>query len=181
MNKYTSPQELLLALLLEFPKFKIIEKRDSSLMKAIDVFLKVITFGELKSFMSVYVTTIGYAIYVPSAWDHMDKVTILSHERIHMHQRKRYGALWFSFSYLFLWTPTVFAYFRKKYEQEAYEETLRCVASTGGIHYIEDKLFKDSIVTCFTSPQYFWTWPFKKSIEAWYDITVEKIRKELFS
>jgi len=181
MNKCISPQELILELLREFPEFKIVKKEDSSLMRAINILLKVITFGKIKSFMSVYITTIGYKIYTPSAWEHMDRVAILSHERIHMRQRKKYGALWFSFSYLFLWAPTIFSYFRKKYEQEAYEETLRCIATTGGIHYIEDKLFKDSIVTCFTSSQYFWTWPFKKSIESWYDATVEKIRKELAS
>lgn len=179
MDKNLSPQSLVLELQKEFPKFEIIKKEDSFLMKAIDVFLKVITFGKMKSFMSDFITTIGYKVYVPSGWEEADKVIILSHERIHIRQMNRYGRFWFSFSYLFLWTPTVFAYFRRKYEQEAYEETLRCIAKTGGIQYIEGKLYRESIIEHFTSAQYFWTWPFRKSVEAWYDATVEKIRAEL--
>jgi hypothetical protein len=95
-----------------------------------------------------------------------------------MLQMKRYG-LWFKISYLFLWFPTVFAYFRKKYEQEAYEESLRNDAAANGIEWIEDKAYRERIISYFTSAQYFWTWPFRKSIEQWYDQTVAKIKDEL--
>jgi hypothetical protein len=179
MDKTISLQDLIAEVQKEFPKFEIVKKKDSFLMKAIDIFLKVITFGKVKSFMLDFITTIGYKIYVPLGWELMDRVAILCHERVHMRQANKYGRLWFSFSYLFLWTPTIFAYFRKKYEQEAYEETLRYTAKIGEIQYIENKLYRENIIKQFTTVQYFWTWPFRKSIEAWYDATVEKIRTEL--
>jgi hypothetical protein len=179
MSKNISLQDLIVEIQKEFPKFEIIKKEDSFLMKAIDIFLKIITLGKMKTFMSDFITTIGYKVYVPSGWELMDKVTILCHERVHMRQANKYGRLWFSFSYLFLWAPTVFAHFRKKYEQEAYEESLRCIAKTGGIKYIEDKLYRENVIAHFTSAEYFWTWPFRKSIETWYDSTVKKIQNEL--
>lgn len=155
----------------EFPKFEIIKKEDSFLMKVMDILLKIVTFWKMKLFMTQFVTTNGYKVYVPSNWpiivDDL-KVCVLRHERVHMRQIKRYTHFWFTLSYLFV-LPTIFAYFRKKYEQEAYEETIRYMANLCGVEAVKGKDFRDDIIGHFTSAQYFWTWPFRKSIENWYD------------
>lgn len=52
----------------EFSSFKIVWKKDSWLMKFIDGFLRVITLGKQRSFMTDYITTIGYTVYVPDSW-----------------------------------------------------------------------------------------------------------------
>ena len=172
-------ERIIAEMLNEFPKFRLVEKKKSFLMKAINVFLLIITFGKMKTFMKSFTTTLGYTVYTPEKWEEsFDRIGILKHERVHMRQMREYGRIWFSVSYLFLWFPCVFAYFRKKYEQEAYTETLRHSAKTYGIKYVESTFLRESIISSFTSASYFWTWPFRKSIEAWYDETVNSIRLE---
>ena len=80
----------------EFPDFKLMKKKDSKLMNAIDGFLKVITFGQMMNFMESFVTTIGNTVYVPSAWDSKSpsaKAITMRHERVHMRQSKIMGRL----------------------------------------------------------------------------------------
>lgn len=168
----------ILALKKEFPKFRLVEKKNSLLMKVINIFLRVITFGKMNTFMSDFTTTIGYAVYTPTNWDTFDRVGVLRHERIHMQQKERYG-LWFSISYLFLWLPIGLAYFRMRYEQEAYEESMRYVSRKFGIEVIESEEYRKNTIKHFTSAEYFWTWLFKKSIEQWYDDTVKCLRLEI--
>jgi len=163
----------------EFPKFELIDKKDSAFMKALNIGLKIITFWQMKTFMTQFTTTVGYKVYTPSLWEEKDRVSVLKHERVHMRQMRRDGRVWMWFSYMFLWFPCVFAHFRKKYEQEAYEETLRHRAQTGGMRYLEHPEYRESIISNFTSAKYFWTWPWRKSIEEWYDGCVRKIRLEL--
>jgi len=148
----------------EFPKFRIVEKKDSKLMKVIDVFLKVITFGLQKTFMTNFITTVLYTVYTPPGWDDMDRVGVLKHERRHMRDMRRVGVVWFAFSYLFLWTPAVFARFRRNYEQAAYEESMRHRAAKHGIAAIEDAIYREETIKHFTSASYFWTWQFGSSI-----------------
>jgi len=159
----------------EFPKFEIIVKTDSALMKTLNVIIKYSTFGKVKDFMTRYATTFGYIVYVPSEWKNLDRIEVLCHERVHMRQMRRYGRLWFMFTYLFL-LPTVFAYFRKRYEQEAYEGSMSHAVLHGGIKMVEDKDYRENVIKSFTSASYFWTWPFRESIEIWYDTVVENLR-----
>ena len=161
----------------EFPGFQIIKKKDSTLMKVIDVALKVITFGQMKLFMSGFITTLGEKVYVPESWDRtlaVSKAEIIRHERVHMRQAKKYGRLLFSLLYLLVPLPTGLAYFRKKFEQEAYEESLRAIYAYRGITALQSKDLKERTIAHFTTAQYFWMWPFKKNLEAWYDEAVKK-------
>jgi hypothetical protein len=160
----------------EFPKFVLLEKKSSTLMKIIDVFLKIITLGHMSTFMTKFITTVGYKVYTPPGWETMDKIGILRHERVHMRQMRKYGRIWFTLSYLFLPLPTVLAYYRKKYEQEAYEETIRYVAERYGILAAERAEFRENIINHFTGAQYFWTWPWRDSIAFWFDDIIEDIK-----
>lgn len=160
----------------EFPDFKLKSKSESWLMKAIHVFLLVITFGQMKTFMTKFTTTVGYTIYTPSSWAEMapmSKVLILRHERVHMRQRKAKGSFWFTVSYLLLPFPVLWAYFRMKYEMEAYEESIRARWEYYGLKGFTPEV-REAMISRFTGPSYFWTWPWRKRIERWYDEVVSR-------
>jgi hypothetical protein len=163
----------------EFPKFKIVSKEDSWLMRFIGVFLRVITLGKMSSFMDKFITTIGFVVYVPSDWlvySPIQRIIILRHERVHMRQRVKYGMVLFTLLYLLCPLPVGFAYFRAKFEMEAYAETLlaMCELYVTGTGIIQTSSFKKSAMAHFTSAEYFWMWPFKKTIERWYADSVRK-------
>ena len=171
-------ENLLVEIKKEFSDFDVIKKQDSTLMKVIDICLKVITFGQMNKFMNGFITTLGTKVYVPDSWDEnslVGKVEILRHERIHMRQAKKYGRLLFSFLYLMVPLPGGLAYFRKKFEMEAYEESLRTLHFYKGNAVFTPSL-KEFFVSQFVSANYFWMWPFRKSVEAWYDESVAKIK-----
>lgn len=161
----------------EFPDFEIIKKNDSNLMKAISKLLLIISFGKMDRFMTGFITVIGNKVYVPDSWDDRSEIVkcvTLRHERIHMRQSKRYGRLLFSLLYLLLPLPVVFAWFRKKFEQEAYEESFKAL-----YEYIGEEAFteayKNHIIDHFITSSYFWMWPFKESIKSWIDNSISYI------
>ena len=165
----------------EFPSFTLVDKGSSFFMKLLNVFLLVVTAGQQKWFMKNFITTIGYTVYVPDGWltssPEWDRIVVLRHERIHMRQRKRWGAPLFTLLYLLLPLPIGVSYCRARFEWEAYTETLRAVYEFRGQRVLNDMSFKASIVKHFTSAEYVWMWPFKKTVEKWYDDAVEEILK----
>lgn len=170
-------------LLVEFPKFKIVSKRDSWLMRVISGFLWAITFGLIHDFMTRFITTIGYTVYVPgdwSTWSQAQRAIVLRHERVHMQQRAKYGMVLFTLMYVFLPFPCIFSYYRMKFEMEAYAETIKatCELYVTGIGLVQTPEVKANMVGHFTKAEYFWMWPFKKRVEAWYDETVRKVISE---
>ena len=161
----------------EFPKFELVEKRNSLFMKIINVLLRIITFNTQKHFMTQYITTIGEKVYVPDSWENMDnrsKIVILRHEFIHMKQKKKYTFLFFSFLYLLIPFPFFVAYFRTKFEKEAYEESIRIRVALYGRNSVKTDEYKKHIVNQFTTGMYGWMWIFKNSIEKWVDETIDK-------
>lgn len=170
---------VMMQLVQEFPKFKIVRKDASLLMKVIDVFLRVITFGKMNEFMHKFITTVGYTVYAPSDWgvfQPAQRAVILRHERVHMRQRAKYGMLLFTLLYLFTPLPIGLSYFRAKFEMEAYAETLRamCELYITGVGIIQSSSFRKSTIEHFMSAEYFWMWPFRKSVERWYDAAAKK-------
>jgi len=78
----------------EFPRFRIVPKRDNFFSRVIDVLLKVLTFGAQRLFLTHYHTVIGNTLYVPDRWattPDISRLITLRHERIHLRQRRRYG------------------------------------------------------------------------------------------
>jgi len=164
----------------EFPEFKIVKKTESSLMKAIAAFLRLITFGKMNSFMDKFITTLGQTVYVPSSWDANSPATnaiTIRHERVHMRQSRDHGSVKFSLLYLFAYLPIGLAYYRTKFEKEAYEESLRAVHDYYGSKFFT-KALKENVVNHFVSAEYLWMWYNRKHIEEWYDVTVEQITKK---
>jgi hypothetical protein len=166
----------------EFPDFKLVPKEESTLMKVCDFLLKLITFWQMRVFMTQFTTTIGYTVYTPTTWDafpELSQVGVLTHERVHMRQRKKYGWFLFSFLYLFFPLPTLFAYYRRKFEQEAYAESMRYLAERRGVGILEDPSCRESFVEKFTTAQYFWTWVIRSHVERWYDRVLAQLKTEL--
>ena len=158
--------------------YTIVQKSDSWFMKAIGTFLKVISFGTNTAFMTDFVTTINHTVYVPTAyatWSAQDQNTIIEHEKVHMAQADKYSFPLFAFLYVCCFFPIGLAYFRMKFEQEAYATSLKCYYAYKGAAWLQDPRIKAAFVSYFTGPAYLWTWPFSKSIEAWYAATVQGI------
>jgi len=156
----------------EFPAFRIVPKRGDRLSRAIDLALKVVTFGGQSSYLTRYHTVIGDTLYVPPTWAQMtdvDQVILLRHERVHLRQRRRYGSLAMTFLYLVPFFPLGLAYGRARIEWEAYEETLRATAELLGVEAARSPHLRAHIVGRFTGPDYGWMWPFERSVQAWYD------------
>lgn len=160
---------LLQDIIREFPGFEIRQKSESRLMKVIDMCLKVITFGAMRTFMTRFITTIGTTVYVPDGWDQkpsVSKIITLRHERVHMRQSRKYGSLLFRLLYLLV-LPSVWT-FRAKFEREAYEDTILAIFEYKGREALDAEL-KANLIKHFTSADYFWMNPFRKSVEQWYD------------
>ena len=171
-------EQLLSVIGAEFPGFRVVRKSDSRFMKVLSFLLVVVTFGQMRSFMDGFTTTIGSTVYTPSLWEKMpdeEKCSILLHERVHLRQQKRYGRLLFGFLYLVVFFPLGLAYFRARFEKEAYTETMRSIKERHGAGVLYSKSLRQSIVRHFTSAEYGWMWPFKGAVERWYDDTVEKL------
>lgn len=174
-----TPYELVVEeTLKEFPKFKVVPKSESWMMKAINAFLLAVSFGQMKNFMTGYATTIGTTVYVTPGWPtkpDADKAILLRHERVHMRQAKRYTRVLFSLLYLIPFFPVGLAYFRARFELEAYEETIRATFETYGRQAVFAKEFRDKIARQFTGPGYLFMWPFPKTIDKWILDAVEKV------
>lgn len=160
----------------------VVTKDKSFLMKAISMFLLIITFGGMRNFMTGFVTTIGKTVYVPSDWASrppQGRAITLRHEMKHLEQERRLGGLLYKFLYVFVFLPGGLAYYRAKFEKEGYAETMRGSAQAYGVDVLKSDKFKANIIGHFISAEYFWMWPFKKSMERWYDATATSIVEEL--
>jgi hypothetical protein len=164
----------------EFPGFRIVSKADSPLSSAIDRALRLITLGAQSRFLTHYHTVIGDTLYVCDAWRSMSdvaRVILLRHERVHLRQRRRYGFVPFAALYLLAFFPLGLAYFRARFEWEAYEETLRATAEHRGLAALDATLRRE-LVRRFVGPDYGWMWPFPHTIERWFDQAVSDITAE---
>jgi hypothetical protein len=167
--------ELVTEVLTEFPEFTIQPKAGSRFMRIIGAIFSVVT-GP--AFMREYTTTIGYAVLTPEGWDGRSeyyRLAILRHERIHMRQARRYGRFWFSLAYLLLPLPFGLAYARARFEWEAYLETLRARVEFYGLGSLTAE-FREQILRQFTGPAYLWMWPFRATVERWYDDEIRRLR-----
>lgn len=150
--------------------------------KVLGTLLTIVTFGKV-DFWTFITTTVGNRIGTPTAWDSYPvsvKYEILMHESVHIRQYQRFGFgnAWVGlvpvgFAYLFLPFPIGFAWCRAKLEQEAYEASIRTIVKFVGPDAA--LVSKEYFVSQFTSPTYLWMWPFKSSVEKWFDNAVSRI------
>jgi hypothetical protein len=170
------------ALRREFPEFSIRKKRGNPLQHAIDVALRILTLGGMRTYVTHYHTVLFGTLWIPDGWERMgdlDRYILLRHERIHLLQRRRMGDVKMAFLYLFWFFPVGFAYGRARIEWEAYEETVRATAECLGLETA--RALKGYICDRFVGPDYAWMWPFPKTVEAWFDELFARIEDELSS
>lgn len=171
-------QLLLDEILQEFPKFKLVRKADSRFMWLLSKILLVLTFGSQKSFMSDYTTVIRYTVYTPEAWDLWpvySKESLLRHERIHMRQSDKYTFPLYMVLYLLVPFPLGLAYYRAKFEKEAYTETMRLAYVRHGQSILYSETYRQHFLKQFTTGRYGWMWPFLKPMDDWYWKAVDDI------
>lgn len=161
----------------EFPRLRIVYKRDSAWSRFLGSVVRVVTLGGQSAFVTRYVTTIGATIYLPNDWDARaddEKYIVLRHEAVHLRQFKRYGLIGMSLLYLFPILPLGLAWGRARLEWEAYEETLRVIAEVKGASAAQDPALHTHIVKQFTSGAYGWMWPFPRSVQRWIDRAIQR-------
>lgn len=165
----------------EFPAFRIVPKRGNHFCLAIDVALRVVTLGQMRTFMTEYHTVIGETLYVPDSWQRMSdvaKVILLRHERVHLRQKRRLTFVGLAFVYLVPWFPIGLAYGRARLEWEAYAETLRATHELLGAGAARDPGLRRHIVRRFCGADYGWMWPFPARVERWYDATLAALQAD---
>ena len=164
--------ELVEQLKREIPGFRILPKQDSWMHRFIHRFLIVVTFGKMRDYMSSYYTTIRKTIYVTSDWEERDKddrYLTLRHEAVHLRQFRRWTTPGMGVLYVLFPLPMGLAWCRAAFEKAAYAETIRATAELRGIDAVRDPDFREDILTEFLGASYGWMWPFRKSMERWYD------------
>lgn len=171
-------ESLLVEIQTEFPRFRIVPKRGDLLSRLIDVALKVLTLGGMREYMTHYHTVIFDTLYVPEGWEEtgpLRKMVTLRHERVHLRQRRRYGDCGMVLRYAFPILPMGLALGRARIEWEAYAETIRATAELFGEESARSPALRAHIVRQFTSASYGWMWPFPRTVNQWYDSTLEVI------
>jgi hypothetical protein len=163
---------LVAALGKEFPRFRIVAKRDSSLHRAIHVALVALTFGRMRSYLDSYQTTIGSTVYVTDEWPTWPadrRYVVLRHEAVHLRQFRRWTLPGMALLYLLVPLPAGLAWCRARFEQEAYAESIRAAAEVWGAGHPRRAEFREHIIGQFLGPSYGWMWPFRAGLERWYD------------
>lgn len=174
-------EQLIESMQQEFPSFRIVDKRLDYLSQAIDYFLKFVTLGGQREYLTHYHTVIGYTLYVPDSWQHtpdLARVIVLRHERVHLRQRRRYGLPLMAFLYLVPILPLGLAYGRARLEWEAYRETLRATLELCGVEALQSAALRAQIVGRFTGSAYGWMWPFRSQVNRWYDRAISDLIQE---
>jgi hypothetical protein len=163
----------------EFPRFRIVIKARSPLHRAIDRVLRIGSFGQIDSYLDGYHTTLGQTVYVTADWDERGadaRWEVLRHERVHMRQFRRWTPIGMAIAYLLLPLPVGLAWCRARLEMAAYAESIRAAFELHGGERVADAGFRARIVEQFTGAAYGWMWPFRRSVERWYDGVVATLK-----
>ncbi|MDI1429296.1 hypothetical protein [Polyangium sorediatum] len=161
---------------------RVVKKSEYWHQRAAGAALWAVTFGGQNKYLTHYVTTLGHTIYVPDdfdGWEPTRALEILRHEAVHVAQFERYGWVVMVLFYGVLPLPMGLAWFRARFEWEAYEETLRAVAEIEGLAAARAPALRAEIVRRFTGPDYGWMWPFPRTVERWIDEALVRIEGEL--
>ena len=160
------------ALRAEFPEFRIVRKDRSRLHRAIHHALRLVTLGQMTSYLDAFQTTIGATVYVTADWDDCDadqRYVTLRHEAVHLRQFRSFTLPGMAVLYLLVPLPMGLAWFRAHFEKEAYAESIRAAAEVWGPAYPRRPEYRRYVIEQFTGAAYGWMWPFRRGLERWYD------------
>jgi len=171
----------------EIPDFAIVKKSQSKLMQNINKVAKIFN----PRFMSGYTTTLYPKIYIPDdRAEDPDFWKVVAHELVHLVRAKKMGllhtlsygfpqilaplgllsigAIWLgpwmllNLIWLICLAPLP-AYFRMREEMDAYAMSIACnYWRYGGIQQAQILWIADH----FTSPDYYFMWPFEENVES---------------
>jgi hypothetical protein len=126
----------------------------------------------MRSYLDSFQTTIGATVYVTADWDELDpdeRYVTLRHEAVHLRQFRRWTLPVMAVLYLLVPLPMGLAYFRARFEKEAYAESIRAAAEVWGPAHPRRAAFRAHVIAQFLGPTYGWMWPFRGHLERWYD------------
>lgn len=169
MDRYTA---LVDALTAEIPGFRIVRKDQSAFHRAIHYGLWAVTFGRMKTYLDSFQTTIGKTVYVTADWDDWPadrRYVTLRHEAIHLRQFRKLTLPVMAIIYVLLPLPMGLAYGRARLEQEAYAESIRAASEVWGRDAVTNPDYRKYVIDQFMGASYGWMWPFRRSLERWYD------------
>lgn len=169
MNRYDALVESLRA---EIPGFRVVRKDTSRFHRTIHYALVGLTFGQMRRYLDSFQTTIGKTVYVTADWDEWtpdERYVTMRHEAVHLRQFKRYTLPVMAVLYVLLPLPMGLAYFRARFEMEAYAETIRAAAEVYGPDYARGDEHRKYVIDQFVGASYGWMWPFRGRLNRWYD------------
>lgn len=153
---------------------KIVDKK-GWFWKTIHVLVAIVTFGGNRNFLKGYYTTIGPWIGVPEGWEERSlasRISVLEHEMRHVRQCANcglgspiLGLPLYTVLYLLVPLPFGLAYFRWRFEREAYAHGINVRVNLEP-HRHSDLI--ESAVDQLTSGKYGWTWPFKNTVRLYF-------------
>ncbi len=88
---------------------------------------------------------------------------------VHLRQFRRYTVVGMSLLYLLVPLPIGLAWFRARFEKQAYAETIRAAAEVWGKSYASGPGLRAHVIQQFVGSAYGWMWPFRAHMERWYD------------
>jgi hypothetical protein len=165
----------------EFPGFRLVRKTEAWTQRAIHALLRALTFGAQSAYLHSYQTTIRRTVYVTADWDSLSdeqRYITMRHEREHLRQFRRYTLPVMALLYIFGPLPVGLSWFRAHFEKQGYAESMRAAAEVYGLGHVLDPRYREYIVQQFVSGAYGWMWPFRRSIESWYDSVVTELRRK---
>ncbi len=130
----------------------------------------------LPSYYHSVVTTYGNKIYLPTNWDSWPeehRFLMLAHEKVHVRQQSKIPKLLYLFLYFFIF-PVLWAPFRRRWEREAFEETIQVAAKTYGPDFVRHPPLREFIAKQFYTGVYGWMWPCRRAVYRWLDATIEQ-------
>lgn len=177
---------LLMELKIEFPEIRFEEKSSKFFWKFLHYAILIVTIGFNRKFLKGFTTSLKNLVAFngkswikiktrPANWEY-DIWKLLEHEREHLRQFKKYGLVLMLISYLFVFFPLGFAYGRAMIEKAGYLKTLECWYLTDPKKPYREE-YREWWVKQFTGPNYGWAWPFRKTVEAWYDQGLSRLAK----
>jgi hypothetical protein len=173
-------------------------KEDVLAWRILSAVVLVLTFGKV-NMLEQFWATIGNVVYVPRRYDPEQKKTYrygdlpfddyktLSHELCHVKWfyklgfpsfkgGRAIGVVIFALLYIFPIFPVGLAYFRYRFEREAYLAGLLAAKRIGYEEYVKthyqgphEPLIDKAVRYCSTSPYYLWMWPFPRSVRRWFE------------
>ncbi|GAB4309550.1 MAG: hypothetical protein Kow0069_08950 [Promethearchaeota archaeon] len=134
-----------------------------------------------KRYATHYTTTFHPGIYVPHTflkWKPGRIVELFDHESVHLRQYARVGGtIPYLFLYLLVPLPLLLAYFRYKWEKEAYERTIVHAYNEGGPEKVRGEKFVSSMVERLCGPEYGFTWHDRAAVRKWVLETVDRVER----